>query len=283
MATTKARAPQAALAIIGNDRQKVGELFTRIAPAIGRVLPEHFKADKMLQVGIFALQSNPDLAACTQISFLSSLFKAAKMGLELDPRGHVYLIPRRTGPVDSDGQKQFEAHFQIGYHGLIDLARRSGQIENIEARVVRECDEFEYQYGTTPHIRHIPRPSEKNTRRTHAYAVAWLRGAAHPQFEVLEAWQVGEARSNAGTEKVWSKFPEPMWKKTAIRRLCPYLPSSLELQTAASLESLTEAGKSQGADQDLAELNLGLESDADAPSIVDDVIPPDDTTQEGGA
>jgi recombination protein RecT len=44
----------------------------------------------------------------------------------------------------------------VGYRGLIDLARRSGQIESIEAHVVHENDRFTCRYGLDPKLEHEP-------------------------------------------------------------------------------------------------------------------------------
>ena len=45
---------------------------------------------------------------------------------------------------------------QIGYKGLIELARRSGQILSITTHAVHENDEFEFQYGLNENLSHKP-------------------------------------------------------------------------------------------------------------------------------
>ncbi|MFQ9380722.1 MAG: recombinase RecT [Escherichia coli] len=45
----------------------------------------------------------------------------------------------------------------IGYRGMIDLARRSGQIASLSARVVREGDEFNFEFGLDEKVNTPPR------------------------------------------------------------------------------------------------------------------------------
>mgnify|MGYP000606408718 CR=1 FL=1 len=53
----------------------------------------------------------------------------------------------------------------MGYRGMIDLARRSGQLVDISARAVHQGDEFSYSYGLNEDLRHVPcaNPGELTT------------------------------------------------------------------------------------------------------------------------
>ena len=76
---------------------------------------------------------------------------SAQLGLEPGTLGYCYLVPyqnKKTG--------QLEIQFQLGYKGILELVRRSGQVENIEARVVYEKDKFDFEYGLTPKLVHKP-------------------------------------------------------------------------------------------------------------------------------
>ncbi|MDK4605731.1 recombinase RecT, partial [Kingella kingae] len=63
----------------------------------------------------------------------------------------------------------------IGYRGMIDLARRSGQIISLSARAVYENDEFSYEYGLHEDLKHKPYEDGDSGALTHVYAVAKLK------------------------------------------------------------------------------------------------------------
>ncbi len=124
----------------------------------------------------------------------------------------------------------------IGYRGMIDLARRSGQIASLSARVVREGDEFSFEFGLDEKLIHRPGENE-DAPVTHVYAVARLKDGG-TQFEVMTRKQIELVRSlsKAGNNGPWVTHWEEMAKKTAIRRLFKYLPVSIEIQRAVSMD-----------------------------------------------
>ncbi|EBQ9580483.1 recombination and repair protein RecT, partial [Salmonella enterica subsp. enterica serovar Weltevreden] len=72
---------------------------------------------------------------------------------------------------------------------------------------------------------------------THVYAVARLKDGG-TQFEVMTRKQIElvRAQSKAGNNGPWVTHWEEMAKKTAIRRLFKYLPVSIEIQRAVSMD-----------------------------------------------
>jgi len=197
-------------------------------------------------VVLTTVQQNPKLLDCTQESFLGAIMQCAQLGLQPDGLiGSAYIIP--YGKV---------ATLLIGYKGLVDLARRSGQISTIYAVPVHENDDFKYQLGTDPGISHIPAETDAG-KFTHVYAVAKLKDGGL-QFEVMTKEQVEKirARSKAKDSGPWQTDYEEMAKKTVLRRLCKLLPTSTEdnrLQKAVSLDELAEIGKPQPIDITLSE------------------------------
>jgi recombination protein RecT len=135
-----------------------------------------------------------------------------------------------------------------GYRGLLDLARRSGEILSVDARVVREGDTFDYAFGLDPVLRH--RPADNPERPiTHVYAVIRLKGGG-AQFDVLTHKEVEavRAQSRASKDGPWvSHWPE-MAKKTVLKRALKLAPMSVEAHTAVALDELAEAGVPQELD-----------------------------------
>lgn len=219
-------------------------------------LPKHMTSDRLARIALTEVRKNPKLAECNQTSFLGAIMQCAALGLEPGGAlGHCYLLPfenRRKNTVD--------VQFIIGYRGMIDLARRSGQIISLEARAVYEKDEFEVSLGLDSNIIHRPAWHEKDRGRlTFVYAVAKLQGGG-VQFDVMSVAEVENIRDNSqgyksavSMAKRYNKEPsspwidhfEPMALKTVTRRLFKWLPVSIEMQRAVGMDEQAEAGQHQ--------------------------------------
>ncbi|EBG1618414.1 recombination protein RecT, partial [Salmonella enterica] len=166
--------------------------------------------------------------------FVSAIVQCSQLGLEPGGAlGHAYLLPFGN-KNEKSGKKNVQ--LIIGYRGMIDLARRSGQIASLSARVVREGDDFSFEFGLEEKLVHRPGENE-DAPVTHVYAVARLKDGG-TQFEVMTRKQIElvRAQSKAGNNGPWVTHWEEMAKKTAIRRLFKYLPVSIEIQRAVSMD-----------------------------------------------
>lgn len=204
-------------------------------------LPKHIGADRMIRLALTALRTNPALLECEPVSVMGSIIIATQMGLEPNtPLGHSYLVPYNN---KKRGTK--EAQMILGYKGMIELARRSGQIKSIAARVVRDGDEFEYEYGINDQLVHKA-TGDEDAPTTHIYAVAHLAGGGY-QFEVMTRKMVEKIRQKSpGRDSTfWTGYWEEMAKKTCVRRLFKWLPISIEMQSAVAADERADAGESQ--------------------------------------
>lgn len=276
-----------ALTLVGVSREEVYETLTPIAPSMMTLLRDQEKVARLQDLVFYLSCKTPQLRQCTQSSFRGAVYQCCKMNLWPDTRGQAWIIPRRTGPVNPEtGEKSWEAHFQPGYQGLLELARRSREIAKIEARVVYSNDQFEYQYGTEPFIKHKPARGEDRGELSASYAVAWLVNSKDPQFVVMEATDINRIKKSAqGTSKAdspWNKHPEAMWMKSAIVPLAKFLPASVELLEAAMLDERSTAEVSQnifipGIDQQADFMEVTDASQIPDKIGVDDLMP----TQQG--
>lgn len=172
------------------------------------------------RVVLTALRLNPDLAACSQASILGAMMTAAQLGLEPNtPMGLAYLIPYRR-----------ECTLQLGYKGLIELARRSKRITQVQAHAVYEGDEFDFELGLHPDIKHRPVADNREdpAKITHVYAYARFSDGSDPVFVVLTRKKVESyrRRSQMGNGGAWASDYEAMAMKTAVKRLATWLPLS---------------------------------------------------------
>lgn len=101
-------------------------------------LPKHITADRMIRITLNSLGKSKELLECTQESLWEAIIEAATYGWEIGgPVAQAYLVPYWNSK-----QRIREAVLIPGYRGLIDLARRSGQIANVAFGVVHEGDKF---------------------------------------------------------------------------------------------------------------------------------------------
>ncbi|MDH5511481.1 MAG: recombinase RecT [Nitrospinota bacterium] len=204
------------------------------------VAPRHLDVNRLFRLMNVAVQKTPALLKCTPRSLLASLMQAAQLGLEPDGTlGQAYLIPYWNSKTKTN-----EAQLQLGYRGLMTLARRSGEIQTISANVVYSNDRFDFQLGLNEILDHSPRLGDRGEMIA-VYAVARLRDGSHA-LEVLYPKDIERAKksSKALKDGPWVTHPEEMWKKTAIKRLCKYLPLAVEAQDAIAHEDLVDVDMS---------------------------------------
>ncbi len=221
----------------------VRDLLDRSRDRLAEVIPKHLTPDRLIRVVLAAAGRTPALLECSPSSLLASVMQAAQVGLEPGSAlGEAYLVPFKG-----------ECSLIIGYRGLISLARRSGQILSIEAHVVRERDHFTCRYGLDPALSHEPAMTGSPGDVVAVYAIAILRDGGR-QIEVMTRAEVDaiRGRSKMSGSGPWVNDYAEMARKTVVRRICKYLPLSIELAEAISIDESSEVG--------------------DAPSVVGEVI-----------
>lgn len=205
---------------------------------IAKALPSVMTAERFTRIAMTAVTQNPELGKCTPGSFIGALLTAAQLGLEPNtPLGQAYLIPFYNGKT-----KCLEAQFQLGYRGMIALSHRSGELQNIEAHIVYENDEFEYELGLEPKLKH--KPAMKNRGEiAWVYAVYRLIGGGYG-FEVMSVEDVNKHRdkfSKAAQRgfSPWKTAWEEMAKKTVIKKALKYAPMQSDFARAVADDEST--------------------------------------------
>lgn len=220
----------------------IRELIEKAKPKLAEVMPRHLSADRLVRVTLAAISRNPDLLACTHASLLASVMTAAQLGLEpTGVLGSAYLVPYNVKIKGKDGEKdRWEKQAQLipGYRGLIDLARRSGQIESIEAHPVFSNERFRCHYGLDPTLEHEPAWEGDPGPFKAVYAIAKLKDGGK-QVEVMTKAQVDKimlGSQSGGKWGPWKDHYEEMARKTVVRRIAKYLPLTPELADAMGHE-----------------------------------------------
>lgn len=223
---------------------------------IAMALPRHLTAERLVRICTTELRKTPKLAQCSPASFVGAVIQCAQLGLEPGGAlGHVYLIPfEKRAKVDGRWiTTEVVCQVIIGYRGMLDLARRSGQIESISAYPVLMGDTFRCKLGLEPSLDHEPDwdnvTRDEPEKIRFVYAVARLVGGGK-QFIVMSRAEVEKirARSKSPDDGPWVTDYEQMALKTVVRRLFKFLPVSIELQTAVALDEQAERGSAQAHD-----------------------------------
>jgi len=216
------------------------DVMNRLAGVVaGGLIPK-----RCMAVAMTACLRQPKLLGCTGYSIAGAVVQAAELGWEVDPlMGLAYLVPFKNRHT-----RALEAQLIPGYRGLMQLARESEQIGPITANVVFANDLFEFEEGSKPFLKHIPWwkvGAESSGEIIAAYAVAtWLGPHANGlvQFKVVPRTEIDATRrrSQASTEGPWVTDFDAMCRKTAVKRLVPFLPHAIKLQKAVTLDNLAE-------------------------------------------
>ncbi|EHM37846.1 recombinase RecT [Anaeroglobus geminatus] len=201
------------------------DLVFSMGDQIQKALPTVITGERFTRMVLTAMSSNPQLQQCTPKSFLGAMMQAAQLGVEPNtPLGQAYLIPYKN-------KGTLECQFQLGYKGLIDLAYRSGEVRDIQAHEVYENDEFEYELGLEPKLRHVPAPSNRGSVIAY-YAVFHTKDGGYG-FEVMSTEDIKEhakkySQAYSSSYSPWSKNFDEMAKKTVLKRCLKYAPLKTE-------------------------------------------------------
>jgi len=220
----------------GNEVKRMIEAYE---DQISQALPKHVTPERMMRVVTNSICRTPALLNCDKTSLIGCILESAALGLVPDGvRGEAYIIPYGN-----------TATLIVGYQGLMQLARRSGEIANLYSEVVRDGDHFEAEFGLEAKLVHKVDWQGERGDVYAVYAVAKLRDGTS-QFVVMTRDDVEaiRKRSRAGNNGPWRTDWNEMAKKTAIRRLCKQLPCSTEddrLHRASTLDELGERGLRQ--------------------------------------
>ena len=210
-------------------------------PYIKALVPAHVSPERIFSIAVTARQRNPKLLECSDVSVLRGIIIGAQLGLDVSGvGGKAYLVP-----FFNKNTKQLEAQFMPGYRGLMELARRTGQIAAFYGRVVYEGDEFSYQDGLVQTLVHVPRVGSQDPGQAVGCWVVAVWANGFRQVQVLSKVQLDRIRaaSKAQDGDAWTIWWEEMALKSCLKRLCKVLPDSVELNRAIAMAEVAETGE----------------------------------------
>ncbi|MBQ4142823.1 MAG: recombinase RecT [Thermoguttaceae bacterium] len=199
----------------------------QMVPQFQKALPDFFKPDRFARIccNLLVAKDHKDrdrvnkLLACSPNTFFGALLACAQLGLEPDGLlGQAYLIPYGN-----------TIQLILGYRGLIDLARRSGELTSLIAHAVHENDAFSFDFGTGELPHHTFDLRMPRGEVIAFYAIARFKdGSYHFDLMTREEVDAIRNRSKGGNNGPWVTDYEEMGRKTIIRRIAKYLPMNVQ-------------------------------------------------------
>lgn len=243
------------------------------APAIRSALPGHLDPERFARIVLTEVRTNPRLLDCDGMSLLGAVMLAAQLGLEVGPLGHCYLVPRCN-------KGRWEAQFQLGYKGMIELAYRSDRVASIEAHAVHEADSFEFVYGLSERLEHRPSLDDDRGDLVAVWALARFTNGGHAWLVLSRAEvEARRDRSAASSSGPWTTDFAAMARKTAVRALEPFLPLTADAARAVATDgAVVEAISGDLVDTVASEPPAAVDTTA----VDDTPEPPADPPADGG-
>jgi recombination protein RecT len=234
-------APAPSSALVTQVRAGLAQREDQLVSLLGPTIP----VERFTNVALHAVNSNPDLLRCTPLSIIEAIREAASLRLEpTGLLGDAFLV--RYGD---------KARLMPGYRGLMRLARRSGEIDMLDAQVVYAADEFDIDLGSQPRVVH--RPALDTDRGNYRGAYAWARmRTGELKVEWMSYADIEQVRrsSKAATNGPWVAFWGEMARKSVLRRLLKQLPANSDVERALELDAEAE----QQADRPARQANPAL-------------------------
>lgn len=218
------------------EPRSVREHIIKATPEFGKALPAHIPAEKFQRTVLTALTMNPDIARAASKttggmqSLLTACTKAATDGLIIDGR-EAALVTFRQKVSGKNEPDKYEDRVQYipMVAGLMKKARNSGEIAAIGAHVVYKNDKFTYVLGDDERIEHEPSLDGDRGAPIAVYAIVRLKDGS-VQREVMDRNAVmriaSQSKNSFQYDPAKGKNYGEWWRKTVIRRISKYLPSS---------------------------------------------------------
>jgi recombination protein RecT len=199
---------------------------------------------------------NPNLKLCDKDSLRRSIAQAANYGLEVGGvLGQSYFIPYNESvknPQTGAWDKVMTCHFQIGYKGLIELARRSKTIKTIAAEPVYSNDDFDCELASGRCIHHKINIFKDRGEVVAYYCLVELTNGGE-QFAILTKSDAEKFRDKYSKSYVqakqsgrgldennWVKNFDAMALKTCVIKALKLCPISIETLRAVQTEEIED-------------------------------------------
>lgn len=215
-----------------NAEQSVQTLVRDNWAAISQSLPATMDPKRFARLIFNSVRRTPKLAQCSATSLIGSLLSSSALGLEVDtPLGESYLVPY--------GQ---DAQLIVGYQGIVKLYRQHPMAGQVGSGWVGPRDLFEYAYGTSPYLTHVPARGDRG--EPIAFWASYTLKDGTTDFTVLSPEEVAALR---GKVKKGDIADPQHWmsRKTVLKQVLKLAPKSTALAAALMIDEQPVGGAHQ--------------------------------------
>lgn len=191
-----------------------------IMPLVGG---DRSRAEKIVRVAANAVSKTPALQEVDRNKLWLAIQDIVALNLPFGGRG-AYLVPYKA-----------DVTVIISPHGLIELMYRNPLVKSVQARVVREGEEFSISYAPEATVHHAPSLTQETGVMIGAYAIVELTtgGRIVEWMSKIDILKIKAASMSAKKGYgPWKDWEEEMWRKSVLKRVAKYVPQSEDLRVA---------------------------------------------------
>jgi recombination protein RecT len=210
----------------GQDMVPVASQVQASVREFALVLPPQLTPEMFTRLSIGLLRQNQSLARAADsnpIGFLQALMEAARLGLEPGTK-EVALTPFRNSKT---GRSDIVCIPQ--WQGIVKRMLNTGKVRSVHAECVFSNDVFRFDPGQERPHHEVDWFGDRGDLLG-AYAYAVLDDGATSKVAVIGPREAARAKAmskgSAKPDSAWNTDTAEMWRKTAVRRLEDWVPSS---------------------------------------------------------
>lgn len=193
---------------------------TEILPLVNG---DRARAEKIVRVAANAVAKTPALQEVDRNKLWLAIQDIVAMNLPFGARG-AYLVPYKS-----------DVTVIVSPHGLVELMYRNPLVKSVQARVVREGEEFSISYAPEPMVTHSPAIGKETGQMIGAYSIIELTtgGRIVEWMSKMDILKIKAASMSAKKGfGPWKDWEEEMWRKSVLKRAAKYVPQSEDLRMA---------------------------------------------------
>lgn len=200
--------------------QQVLETYSdeKFVAKVAAALPEDVSPQQFVSVTLTAIRRTPELITAEPDSLYTAILRCAQDGLMPDGREAALVIFKEQGTP--------KAQYMPMIGGIRKVAAEDGFTLN--AHVVYENDQFDYELGARAWVKHKPAPlgTDRGQARGAYATAADANGQLVADPEVMDVAQIEHVRSKSKQKDghAWKNDWPEMARKTVARRLFKSLP-----------------------------------------------------------
>lgn len=235
---------------------------------VNEIIGDEKKGARFTSSIISAVNNNPSLAECDNMSILSGALLGESLNLSPSPQlGNYYLVPF------NDKERGKVATFQLGYKGYIQLAIRSGQYKKLNVLAIKEGELIKYDpLNEEIEVQLIDNEEERENAKTIGYYAMFeytngFRKTLYWSKSKMEkhALQYSKGYQAKKGYTFWEKDFDGMAYKTMLRQLISkWGVMSIEMEQAyeGDMAYIKEDGSKEYLDtQDIEEATIKVEEE----------------------